>query len=133
MIEKTAKFFIVTFAVLVQAVFAAEFSPPGVPTQNLLEHELELHARKLKTRVVRVSLPPGFHSQLYTHEAPGPRYVLKGQIKVEDGAEVHVYGPTGVFWESGSWMRIENVGSEEAEVLAIELTPAVEAGAVKQK
>jgi quercetin dioxygenase-like cupin family protein len=132
-IKIIAKFSVITFAVLTHTVFAAEFSPPGVPTQNLLEHELELNSRKLKTRVVRVTLPPGFNSPLYIHEVPGPRYVLKGQVKVDEGAEVHVYGPTGVFWESGRWMRIENIGSDEAELLAIELTPAVETGAAQQK
>jgi quercetin dioxygenase-like cupin family protein len=117
----------VTFVFLTCTVFAAELSPPGVPTQNLLEHELEVNTRKINTRVVRVTLPPGFNSPLYIHEVPGPRYVLKGQVKVDEGAEAHIYGPTGVFWESGRWMRIANVGTEEAELLAIELTPVSEA------
>lgn len=135
MIDKTARLIIVLFALFTRAAFAAEFSPPGAPTHNLLEHELELHANKLKARVVRINLPPGFNSPLYIHEVPGPRYVVKGQVKIEEGAEAHVYGPTGVFWESGRWMRIENVGSEEAELLAVELTPAVavEAAPVQQK
>lgn len=132
--RKTVNFFCMTaLCVLAGAVVAGELSPPGVPNQILLEHEQEIGTPRVKTRVVRVTLPPGFNSPLYIHEVPGPRYVLKGQVKVDEGSEAHVYGPTGVFWESGRWMRIANAGSEEAELLAIELMPLPADAPAKQK
>jgi quercetin dioxygenase-like cupin family protein len=91
------------------------------PRQLLLEKEVDLPATHLKTNVLRVIFPQGFKTPLHTHEGPGPRYVLKGKLKIEEGGESHVYGPGEVFWETGQWMTAENVGEGEAEVVVIEL------------
>lgn len=96
--------------------------PTVAPTrQALLEREMDLSSTHLKTNVLRLTFPQGYKTPLHTHEGPGPRYVLKGRLKIEEGGESHVYGPGEVFWETGSWMTAENVGEGEAEVLVIEL------------
>jgi quercetin dioxygenase-like cupin family protein len=94
------------------------------PRQVLLDKPVELPANKLVTRVVRVVFPPGYKTPLHTHEGPGPRYVVKGKVKVEEGGQVHEYGPGEVFWETGQWIAIENIGQGEAEVVAVELAAA---------
>ncbi|WP_221063244.1 cupin domain-containing protein [Methylomagnum ishizawai] len=91
------------------------------PRQTLLEKPVELPGNKLTTRVVRVALPQGYKTPLHTHEGPGPRYVLRGRVKVEEGGQVHEYGPGEVFWESGQWTTAENVGQGEVELLIVEL------------
>lgn len=96
--------------------------PKTVPArQALLEKEMDLPSTHLKTNVLRLTFPQGYKTPLHTHEGPGPRYVLKGQLRIEEGGESHVYGPGEVFWETGSWMTAENVGAGEAEVVVIEL------------
>lgn len=106
--------------------------PKMPPPQVLLEKPMELSANKLNTRVVRVALPPGYKTPLHTHEGPGPRYVLKGRVKVEQGGQVHEYGPGEAYWESGQWITVENVGQGEAEMMMVELSaPKVEPTAAK--
>jgi quercetin dioxygenase-like cupin family protein len=95
--------------------------PQMPPRQILLEKPVDLPANKVNTRVVRVTFPPGYKTPLHTHEGPGPRYVLKGKIKIEEGGQVNEYGPGQVFWESGQWMTAENVGEGEAEMVIVEL------------
>lgn len=99
--------------------------PKAPPRQLLLEKPVDMPTNKLSTRVVRVTLPQGYKTPLHTHEGPGPRYVVKGRIKVEEGGQVHEYGPGEVFWESGQWMTAENVGQGDVELVIMEL------GAVK--
>ncbi|MBS1212310.1 MAG: uncharacterized protein H6R26_926 [Proteobacteria bacterium] len=104
------------------AALADESKPEGMTRTMLMEQQIDLPSPKLKTNVLRVTLPQGFKTPLHTHEGPGPRYVLKGQIRMEEGGQSHVYGPGDVFWETGQWMTVENVGQGDAEMVIIELT-----------
>jgi quercetin dioxygenase-like cupin family protein len=106
-------------AVMGGAALADE--PKMPPRQVLLEKTVDLSSNKVNTRVVRVTFPQGYKTPLHTHEGPGPRYVLKGRVKIEEGGQTHEYGPGEVFWESGQWMTAENVGEGEAEVVIVEL------------
>jgi quercetin dioxygenase-like cupin family protein len=95
--------------------------PKMPPRQVLLEKPIDLPTNKINTRVVRVTFPQGYKTPLHTHEGPGPRYVLKGRVKIEEGGQTREYGPGEVFWESGQWMTAENVGEGDAEVVIVEL------------
>lgn len=110
----------VALVVVAQPVAFAD-EPAMPPRQILLEKPVELPSNKLTTRLVRVTFAQGYKSPLHTHEGPGPRYVLKGKVKVEEGGQAHEYGPGEVFWETGQWMTIENVGQGEAEMVIMEL------------
>jgi quercetin dioxygenase-like cupin family protein len=74
-----------------------------------------------KVSVIRVDFPPGFKTPLHTHEGEGPRYVLKGRLRVEDHGQIQVYGAGDTFWENGSPMTIENIGGSDAQMLVVEL------------
>jgi quercetin dioxygenase-like cupin family protein len=104
-----------------QAPAEGEIKMP--PRQLLLEKGVQLPSGDFKTSVVRVILPKGYKTPLHAHDGPGPRYVVKGNIKFEEGGESRVYRPGEVFWESGQWMTVENVGEDEAEMIVFELTP----------
>jgi len=101
------------------ASFAEEAQMP--PRNILLEKAVELPSNKINAKIVRVSFAKGFKTPLHTHEGPGPRYVVKGKVRVEEGGQINTYGPGEVFWESGQWMSIENVGDEEAVMIIFEL------------
>jgi len=52
----------------------------------LLENKVELPSNNVNAKVIRVIFPPAFKTPWHTHEGPGPRYVVKGKLKVvEDG------------------------------------------------
>ncbi|MDF9392681.1 MULTISPECIES: cupin domain-containing protein [Methylococcus] len=89
--------------------------------QELLEKGFEPAPPRIDVRVARVVLPVGYKTPLHTHEGPGPRYVVRGRVRVEEGGQSNTYEPGQVFWESGQWMSIENVGENEAEIILIEL------------
>ncbi|MCU0735682.1 MAG: cupin domain-containing protein [Methylotetracoccus sp.] len=91
------------------------------PRNLLLEKTVELPSNRINAKVVRVSFAKGFKTPLHTHEGPGPRYVVKGKVRVEEGGQINTYGPGEVFWESGQWMSVENVGDEEAVMIIFEL------------
>ncbi|QSA98304.1 cupin domain-containing protein [Methylococcus sp. EFPC2] len=91
------------------------------PRQNLLEKQAQFGGVALTTKVAKVVFPEHYKTPLHTHEGPGPRYVVRGRIKIDEGGESRVYGPGEVFWETGQWMYAENVGQGEAELLVIEL------------
>ncbi|MGI9212570.1 MAG: cupin domain-containing protein [Methylococcaceae bacterium] len=101
------------------AVLADEVKMP--PRQILLEKATELPANQITARVIRVVFPQGYKTPLHTHEGPGPRYVLRGRIKVEESGQVQEYGPGEVFWETGQWMTVENISEGEAEMVIFEL------------
>ena len=91
------------------------------PRQILLEKAVELPSNQINARVIRVTFAKGFKTPLHTHEGPGPRYVLKGKIRIEEGGQINTYGPGEVFWETGQWMTAENVSDEEAVMIIFEL------------
>lgn len=99
-------------------------APPMVPRQLLLKKTVQLPDNTVETRTVRVRFPSGYKTPLHTHEGPGPRYVLTGRLRVEDGGQSHVYGSGDVFWETGAAMTIENIGGNDAEIVIFELAPA---------
>ena len=101
--------------------FAAAEEPPLPPRQIMLEKPMELPANKLNARVSKVVLPRGYKTPLHTHDGPGPRYVVRGKVKIDEGGQVREYGPGQVYLETGQWVSAENVGDGEAEVLMIEL------------
>jgi quercetin dioxygenase-like cupin family protein len=101
--------------------FADEPEPAPLNRQLLLEKPTELASSRVNAKVLKVIFPPAYKTPLHTHEGPGPRYVVRGRIKMEESGQTHVYGPGEVFWESGQWMTVENVGGEDAEVLIVEL------------
>lgn len=94
--------------------------------QLLFSKATSLPSKDIKSEVIRVVFTPGYKSPLHTHEGPGPRYIISGKVRVEDSGETHIYKAGEVFWETGSAMTIENVGSDKAELLIFQLTPAKE-------
>lgn len=118
----------------------AEEAPPSPPAspmppkQILLENPVELNSGKLDTRVIRIAFPKGFKTPQHVHEGPGPRYVVKGRVRIEEGGQVSEYGPGQVFWESGAVMTAENVSDGEAELIIFEVIPhkEPEASSIKE-
>jgi len=89
----------------------------------LLEKKLELSSPNINTKMIRVAFPPAFKTPWHTHEGPGPRYVVKGTLKVVEGGKANTYSASEVFWESGELMSVENVGDDAAEIIIFELAP----------
>jgi quercetin dioxygenase-like cupin family protein len=112
------------FTALESPVANAEESPAKFSRELLLKKHVSLSSKEVDTHVIRVQFPKGYKTPLHTHEGPGPRYVLKGKLKVEDGGQSNTYGPGEVFWETGAEMTVENVGRGEAEIIIFEMAPA---------
>lgn len=89
----------------------------------LLAKPLQLPSPAIFAKVVRVAFPAGVKTPLHTHEGPGPRYVLKGEITVEDHGQTATYKAGQVFWETGEPMVAGNRGKEEAVLLIFEMSP----------
>ena len=104
------------------AVVSAEETPMP-PKETLLEKSVELSSNKIHAQVFRILLPKGFKTPQHIHNGPGPRYVVKGRVKIEEGGQTQEYGPGQVFWESGATMTAENVSDGEAELLIFEIAP----------
>ena len=96
----------------------------SIQRQLLLKKQATLPSNKILTNVIRVQFPKGYKTPAHTHEGQGPRYVVKGQLRVEDGGEIKVYNTGEVFWETGALMTVENVGGGEAEIIIFEMAPA---------
>ncbi|WP_081813352.1 cupin domain-containing protein [Methylobacter tundripaludum] len=97
------------------------------PTLNravLLENKIELPSNNINAKIIRVTFPVAFKTPWHTHEGPGPRYVVKGQLKVVEGGKTNTYSVGDVFWESGALMSVENIGEDAAELIIFELAPA---------
>lgn len=116
--------YLITFflAAMIGSATQAEQSMP--PKKLLLEKKVELPAKELMAKMVRVIFPEGYKTPWHTHKGPGPRYVVKGKLKIVEGGETNVYSTGDVFWESGIRMSAENIGEGEAEVVIFELAPA---------
>jgi len=89
----------------------------------LLEKKLELPSPSIDTKMIRVEFPPAFKTPWHTHEGPGPRYVVKGTLKVVEGGKTNTYSAGQVFWETGELMSVENIGDNVAELIIFELAP----------
>ncbi len=96
---------------------------PGLSRTTLLENAVELPDNNINTKMIRVIFPPAFKTPDHTHEGPGPRYVVKGTLKVIEGDKTEIYTAGDVFWESGKLMSVENMGQESAELIIFELAP----------
>jgi len=122
---KSAGFFLVTLMALlfitIKTVSAQEKS--SLDRTVLLENKVELPSNNVNAKVIRVTFPPAFKTPWHTHEGPGPRYVVKGKLKVVEGGKTNTYSVGDVFWESGHLMSVENMGEESAELIIFELAP----------
>lgn len=87
----------------------------------LLEQQIELPSNTVNAKTIKVTIPAGFKTPDHTHDGPGPRYVIKGKLKVIEGDKTGVYSTGDVFWESGDVMSVENVGKSSAELIIFEL------------
>ena len=110
--------------VLAACAIVASAEETHAHRQLLLEKEATLPSNLVKNRVIRVQFPSGYKTPLHTHEGPGPRYVIKGRLKIEDAGQTRVYGQGDVFWETGQEMTVENIGGGDAEIVIFELAPA---------
>lgn len=122
---KSAGFFLATLTVLlcinIQTVSAQE--KPTLNRTLLLENRVELPSNNINAKIIRVAFPPTFKTPWHSHEGPGPRYVVKGKLKVVEGGKINTYSAGEVFWESGHLMSVENLGEESAELIIFELAP----------
>jgi len=105
----------------IQAVSAQ--AQTGLNRTILLEKKLELPSPNIDAKVIRVAFPFGFKTPWHTHEGPGPRYVVKGTLKVVEHGKASTYSAGEVFWETGELMSVENVGDDAAELIIFELAP----------
>jgi quercetin dioxygenase-like cupin family protein len=124
-ILKSAGLVLVTFTALlsfnIKIVSAQE--KPAFDKTILLENKVELPSNNVNAKVIRVTFPPAFKTPWHTHEGPGPRYVVKGKLKVVEGGKTNTYAAGDVFWESGNLMSVENLGGDSAELIIFELVP----------
>jgi quercetin dioxygenase-like cupin family protein len=102
---------------------AVEAQSQQLTQKVLLEQVVELVSKQVNVKIRHIKFPVGFKTPEHTNKGPGPRYVLKGQVEVIEGGKTGTYKAGEVFWESGIPMTAENVGSEEAELIVIELLP----------
>jgi len=107
-----------------QTVFAAE--KPVFNRKVLMENQVELPSKHITTKTIRVIFPPAYKTPQHTHEGPGPRYVIKGKLKVIEGGKTNIYQAGDVFWESGQLMSVENLSGQAAEMIIVELVPAIQ-------
>lgn len=122
---KLAGLVLVTFTTLL-CINGQTISAQEKPTLNrsvLLENKVELSSNTINAKIIRVILPPAFKTPWHTHEGPGPRYVVKGKLKVIEGGKVNTYTAGQVFWESGHLMSVENMGEDSGELIIFELAP----------
>lgn len=91
--------------------------------QALLKKDVDLVSPQVTANVVRVTFPAGAKVPTHTHPGPGPRYVLKGKLKVVDGGETRIYTAGDVFWETGHEMTVENVAGDESQMIIFEMAP----------
>ncbi|QBQ56634.1 cupin domain-containing protein [Nitrosococcus wardiae] len=117
-------FTIVFFLLFGFCSFAIAAQDQNKPSPKpLLERTVTLPSKDVKVVVKHMRFPVGFKTPEHTHEGPGPRYIIKGTVKIMEGGETHTYQAGEVFWESGLPMTAENVGTGEAEVVVFELIP----------
>jgi quercetin dioxygenase-like cupin family protein len=115
---------ILGFYLLMNSAVNADESSAKFSRELLLKKYVSLPTKEIDTHVIRVRFPKGYKTPLHTHEGPGPRYVLRGRLKIEDSGQSNVFGPGEVFWETGAEMTVENIGNGEAEIIIFEMAPA---------
>lgn len=115
-------FFTTVFFINTQTILAQE--KPTLNRTVLLENKVDLPSKNINAKIILVTFPPAFKTPSHTHEGPGPRYVVKGKLKVVEGGKTNTYSAGEVFWESGNLMSVENIGENAAELIIFELAPA---------
>ncbi len=122
MIVKTMKSALLMLAglCLVNTAVSAQ-EKPGMTRTVLMEKQVELPSSDINTKMVRVTFPPAFKTPWHTHEGPGPRYVVKGKLKVVESGKASTYSAGDVFWETGELMSVENIGADTAEIVIFEM------------
>jgi quercetin dioxygenase-like cupin family protein len=110
-------------AVLSTGIAQADEAVAMPSRQNLLKQETNLPSNSVITNVIRVEFPAGYKTPSHTHEGQGPRYIVKGHLKISDATKTQEYGPGEVFWETGEAMTVENIGGSDAEFIIFELAP----------
>jgi quercetin dioxygenase-like cupin family protein len=122
---KLARLILVTLTavLLINITTVSAQEKPTLNRTLLLENKVELPSNNVNAKVIRVTFPPAFKTPWHTHEGPGPRYVVKGKLKVIEGGKTNIYAVGDVFWESGNLMSVENMGEDPAELIIFELAP----------
>ena len=122
---KSARLILValTAVLLINITTVSAQEKPTLNRTLLLENKVELPSNNVNAKVIRVTFPPAFKTPWHTHEGPGPRYVVKGKLKVIEGGKTNIYAVGDVFWESGNLMSVENMGEDPAELIIFELAP----------
>lgn len=100
---------------------AAETTP--LPQHLLGEQSMDLSASKVKVRVIKLTLAKGWKAASRIHPIPGPRYVLKGRVRIATDAKADEFGPGQLFWETGSQYLSENISDSEVDLLVMEMLP----------
>lgn len=96
---------------------------PPLPLQLLGEHSMDLSAPKVNVRVIKATLSKGWKAAERIHPVPGPRYVLKGRVRIATDTKAEEFGPGQLFWETGSQYLSENISDSEVDLLIMELIP----------
>jgi len=110
-----------TAAFLINIKTVSALEKPALNRSILLENKVELPGNNVNAKVIRVTFPPAFKTPWHTHEGPGPRYVVKGKLKVVEDGKTNTYAVGDVFWETGHLMSVENIGEDSAELIIFEL------------
>ncbi len=95
----------------------------GTTAEVIFEREVELQDNNVDVKIRRVTFPVGFKTPEHTHDGPGPRYVLQGEVEVIEAGETNTFRTGEVFWETGVIMTSENVGDEELVLIIVEMLP----------
>ena len=111
------------FAAACLSLATAAHAETAPPRETLLAKSVNLPSASVNAKVVKVKFPPGYKTPLHTHEGPGPRYVLKGKVTIEDHGKAFTFKAGETFWETGEEMTAANAGTEEAEMLIFEMAP----------
>ncbi len=121
--NQSTGFILTTLTALFLAHIPSVFAQTGLNRTVLLEKKLELPSPSIDAKMIKVTFPFGFKTPWHTHEGPGPRYVVKGTLKVVEHGKASTYSAGEVFWETGELMSVENVGDDAAELIIFELAP----------
>ncbi|MFZ2170802.1 MAG: cupin domain-containing protein [Methylococcaceae bacterium] len=123
---KPARIIRITLAalLLINVNVVSALEKPVLNRSILLSNKVELPSNNIDAKVIRVIFPPAFKTPWHSHEGPGPRYIVKGKLKVVEGGKTNTYSDGDVFWESGNLMSVENLGEDSAELIIFELAPA---------
>ena len=101
---------------------SADVVSPVVP-QSLGEEVLDMAGSKVRVRVLKVTLPKGWKQSEHIHPVSGPRYVLKGRIRLISDSKRDEFGPGQVFWENGVAATSENISDGDVDLLVTEMVP----------